>query len=281
VTVAAPTPTGIPSADVRFAITNYGAGGGNLTIDADTGTISGFITAAGSVTVKYTESADGVDIRSGTYAVTYTLDTLTLDIESMTTVDGETYASRRPKMTNTLAGGVLSLSGQLPDGLTFISATGQITGTPTTIGSFPLVMTYTDPYQTLNKSLTLRVSDGSTGHRYWRFTGKKNTQYAGQVFELNLYSSNLNAVAAGTITGGANMFDDNVDTLVNMPSTATVLATIDFGKKMPLDKMVSTQNAGFSTSVSLTAFWSDDNTIWTQAGASSTGADTATATLSN
>ena len=59
----------------------------------------------------------------------------------------------------------------LPEGLTLDAGTGAITGTPTVTGSFTIAVTATNSGGSVNKTLTLTVSDGANdltwnGHRY-------------------------------------------------------------------------------------------------------------------
>lgn len=271
VDVAPGTPTGIPSADVRFAITTPGAGGSNLTIAPATGRIGGFITSNGTATVTFTESYDGIFIRSGTYSVTYTVDPLALSLENMVAIEGQAYSSRLPKVTNSRSPATFSITGGTGD-FTVSTSTGRLSATPSVAGTYAMDLTYTDNYGSITKPVSVRVVDGNSGHRYWRVEGQKSSNYRGDVWELKLNAGGFVANAAGALTTSiAGAFDDDEETSGLLSETKAVVATFDFKKKVPVDNLVATVSTGFKTTVTLTVSWSDDGINWTSAGTASGG----------
>jgi hypothetical protein len=272
--------SGIPSAAVSFAFTSKAAGGQNLAVDPATGAISGYITATGTNVVTVTESYDGITIRTFTYNVTYTKLDLSLFMDSFLAIEGAAYTSRTPRLINPISSGAMTLAGDLPAGLSLNPATGVISGTPAGVGTYNVVLTYADEFQTLQQNIAISIVAGDTGHRYWRFQGSKNSQYAGDVFEMNLYSGNFNAMAAGTPSSRPAMIDDNPSTAASAPLNVT----FTFDKPVALNKAITSTRTGFETNVTGIFSWSDDGTTWTQAGRFSSGSSTSqtiTTTLSN
>ncbi|RDV45445.1 hypothetical protein DOE76_06315 [Leifsonia sp. ku-ls] len=114
-----------------------------LTIDAATGAVTGTPTVAGTSTVTLTVTdAEGT---TGSQTTTITVRgalTLTAARPDPATV-GTPYAS-----TFVAVGGGVGpysfVAAGLPDGTTIDAATGAVTGTPTTAGTFPLTITVTD-----------------------------------------------------------------------------------------------------------------------------------------
>lgn len=114
-----------------------------LTFDATTGTISGTATEAGTFPLV-------IDIRDANgdgFAQSYRLVVAAPEIEVSIAMPqaqaGEPFAS-----TVTVTGGAaplaFTLTGTLPEGMTFDPATGAISGTPSEPGTFPITITATD-----------------------------------------------------------------------------------------------------------------------------------------
>ena len=138
-----------------------GALPGGLTLNASTGLVSGTPTAAGgfSVTVRATDALS----QFATAAVTITI------VASPTFVAGAPPAGQVGVAYTTtfqVTGGtapiVLSVSaGSVPPGLTFVAATGVLSGTPTTVGSSSFTVSGTDANgQTATKPVTLVIAAG-------------------------------------------------------------------------------------------------------------------------
>jgi alpha-tubulin suppressor-like RCC1 family protein len=183
VTSAAPIPSkGKPSGTTSFSFIKD-ISGGTLKIDANTGAISGYVTASGSNTVQVVDSYDGIILRKVTYSVTLTTKqvSMTINKDLVTYTDmpfPSAVAGYVPTVNNPLAGSVLSLSGNLPSGMLFNPANGSLAGTPTTAGSFPLQIVYTDQYQTVSQAFTLRVEQSDPdGYRFARLTWTKINSY--------------------------------------------------------------------------------------------------------
>lgn len=281
VSIDAPTPSaGIRTKDVSFAFSTKATGGQNLAIDPDTGAISGYITASGTNVVTVRESYDGITIRTFTYNVTFTKLDLSLYMDSFLAIEGTPYKSRTPRLANPLSDGTLTLSGELPAGLSFDSATGVISGTPSGVGAYNVVLTYADQFQTLQQNIAISVVAGDTGHRYWRFQGTKNDTYVGAIFEMNLYAGNYNAMGAANPSANPAMIDDDPATSTSAPATVT----FTFDKPVALNKAITSTRTGFDTRVTGVFSWSDNGTTWTESGRFTSGSSTSqtiTTTLGN
>lgn len=117
-----------------------------LTLAANTGIVSGTPTTAGSNT--FTVRAADAEIIAITASQSYTLTvvpTLSITTTSLPAANiGVSYTT-----TITATGGVSPYTfaittGSLPTGLTLNSATGVLSGTPTTAGAFSVIITVTD-----------------------------------------------------------------------------------------------------------------------------------------
>ena len=131
------------TATLTYAATGLPAG---LSIDPGTGTISGSPTIAGTypVTVTATDDAAYVSSVSFTWTVTNTVTMTNPGNQSSTS--GTAISPVAVPTTDSLTDAVLSFtdSGTLPPGLSVDPAAGTISGTPTTAGTYPVVVTATD-----------------------------------------------------------------------------------------------------------------------------------------
>jgi len=150
-----------------------------LTLDANSGLLSGTPTAIGDATFKVTATAG-----SRTDTQTYSMSV----VQPLKIAKGSTVAEAgipftlTPTATGGKAGYTWTLTGTLPTGLTLDPATGTISGTPTVPGSAPLTLAVKD---TLGLQTTVAFNlvvvqhialvreslpQGTVGRKYaWRF----------------------------------------------------------------------------------------------------------------
>ena len=115
-----------------------------MTFNTATGELSGTPTQTGSFPVSVTATdANGC---SGFVAVTLTVNCPVITVSPSSVPAGTTGTPYSQIFTQVGASGTItwSLTGALPTGVTFNTATGELSGTPTQTGSFPVTVTATD-----------------------------------------------------------------------------------------------------------------------------------------
>ncbi|SDA92623.1 putative Ig domain-containing protein [Mesorhizobium qingshengii] len=139
-----------------------------LTLNGTTGALSGTPTAGGTVnfTVQATDSSTAPGPFSGTRAYTLTIAAPTISLPATTLADG-TAGSAYSAALNPATGGTSPYTyavtgGALPPGVA-LSASGNLSGTPSAAGSFNFSVTATDsstgtgPYSSAPQAYTLNV----------------------------------------------------------------------------------------------------------------------------
>jgi hypothetical protein len=147
---AAITPLTITASDTSPTATlTYSDGGSlppGLSIDAGSGTITGSPTTGGTfpVVITVTDSDGSTGSTDFSWSITNTV-TVT-NPGTQTSVVGSPITALPIAATDSSSAATLSYSdnGTLPPGLHIGAGTGRITGTPTTAGTYPVVITVTD-----------------------------------------------------------------------------------------------------------------------------------------
>ncbi|MEQ1862458.1 MAG: putative Ig domain-containing protein [Chthoniobacteraceae bacterium] len=130
-----------------------------LDFEAGTGLISGTPTTAGmaSLTIEATNGAG-----TGSKALTITIAPAQAPvITSPGTAPGNVGVAFTYQITASHNPASFDLTGTLPPGLTFTAGTGVLSGTPTTVGTYPLTMSATNPNGTDTVPLTVSISPAS------------------------------------------------------------------------------------------------------------------------
>jgi hypothetical protein len=220
-----------------------GALPGGLTLDANTGTISGTPTASGT----FNFTADVTDAGGATIgaALSITVNVAPLVITSSTLpsgVQGSSYSATVNTSGGTPPVTFAVTTGTLNAGLTLNASTGVISGTPTTVGSSTFTITATDSTtptaQTTTATYTLTVTAANNG--------ELNGQYA---FVVGGFDGSGYANSAGSITadGNGHITSGVVDTNDNSGVTSlTLTGTYSIGSDNR-GTMTITTSAGTST----------------------------------
>lgn len=207
-----------------------------LTLDAD-GTLDGVISGVPELADTYEFTISATDAAGSTTERTFTIeitDGLTIETEELDawTVDQDGYSNNLE-----VSGGTEPYEWQatgLPDGLSIDSETGEITGTPTQVGTFPVTFTVSDGDGTqvsdqititVNEELTLESSAelpravegveydkqlevaGGTGAITWNMVEGELPE--GLTFDDGLISGTPEAGAAGTYTFTVEAVDES------------------------------------------------------------------------
>ena len=115
-----------------------------MTFNTGTGELSGTPTQAGSFPITVTATGPGGC--SGSVAVTLSVNCPVITVSPNSLPAGTAGTPYSQIFTQVGTAGTInwSLSGTLPTGMTFNTATGELAGTPTQTGSFPVTVTATD-----------------------------------------------------------------------------------------------------------------------------------------
>jgi streptogramin lyase len=193
-----------------------------LTIDPNTGAISGTLTTAGTFTFNVVATDSSTPPLTGQQSYTFTVSPLPLGVacNTPTAYLYTAYASSSQTSygcsgTNGTPPYAYALtSGTLPAGLTFQASTGSITGTPTAPGSFPISVQVTDsstPVMTASMTTTIQVQYGnvtSTGGPLFTLSTPPNSVDPGGTVTGLTLTANTPLLAA--VTGSATLtFTDN------------------------------------------------------------------------
>lgn len=136
-----PTPT-VTGGDGNVTYTATGLPPG-LTLDAASGVLSGVPTTTGSYQIIITATDGQGSVSTHTEALQVSHPPLTLAMTPPKGTVGVAYATPGPTVTGGSGTYTFAAVG-LPTGLTLDETTGAITGTPTTLGDYPVTITVTD-----------------------------------------------------------------------------------------------------------------------------------------
>lgn len=155
------TVTATGTTPILFEV-SYGSLPAGLTLDSATGVISGTPTAVGSATFTITATnAGGIDSKAFSVAVAAgaVAPSVTTDALAAGTVGAE--YSQTVTATGTAPFTFEVSAGSLPDGLELDSATGVISGTPTTAGSVTFTISVTNSGGVDSQEYTIAIAGSS------------------------------------------------------------------------------------------------------------------------
>ncbi len=138
---------------------NFSASGlpTGLSVDSTNGKITGTTTATGSFSVTIGAQING-SINNGTVSKTLTMDIVGITNSSTANYTQNSVISTFQITTYPASPSAFGLTGSLPTGLSFASGSGQITGTPTMSGSYPVTLQATTTAGAVSQSLTINVA---------------------------------------------------------------------------------------------------------------------------
>jgi uncharacterized protein YhjY with autotransporter beta-barrel domain len=154
--------TGAPAYQITSndgAASNFTATGlpTGFSIDSTNGKITGTSTATGQFSVTIGTSINS-SVNDGTVSKTLTLDMAGITNGASVNYTQNTAISTFQITSYPASPSAYALTGSLPSGLTFSSGTGQITGTPTVAGSFPVTIQATTTAGVVSQALTINVA---------------------------------------------------------------------------------------------------------------------------
>jgi hypothetical protein len=239
-----------------------------LSIDVASGTISGTPTTGGTYTVIIA-ATDGSGA-SGSATFTWTV-TNTVSVTSpgdQSSAAGTAITPLTVSATDTSSTATLSYSdgGTLPPGLSIDSSSGQITGTPTTAGSYPVTITASDNQgfsgtATFTWTVTSNITVTNPGAQ----TDGSGTAITPLTIQASDSSagSTLSYSDGGTLPPGLSI-DSSTGKITGTPTTGgaysvTITVSDNYGQSSPVSftwtitNTVSVSNPGAQTGVSGTA----------------------------
>jgi hypothetical protein len=195
---------------------------------------------------------------------------MTATLPNMAVYRGVAFTSPAPKLADERPGGdTFRMTGNIPDGLSIDPDTGIVSGTTNApAGSYSVSIVHEDALSSVTKPFVIGISDGTSGHRYWRVSGYINSQYNFPIFEMSLDvagGGNVIPLSSRKV-GGAAAYDGDESTGANLvQNTKTVVATFDFAQPVDVKSFTATLGGGFKTTAYVFVEWSDNRASWTQA----------------
>ena len=266
------TPFVVAAADSSSTATLAYSDGGTLppglSIDVASGTISGTPTTGGTYTVTITATDGSGASGSATFTWTVTNTVTVTSPGDQSSAAGTAISPLTVSATDTSSTATLSYSdgGTLPPGLSIDASSGQITGTPTTAGSYPVTITASDNQGfsgtasftwTITSSITVTnpgaQTDGS-GTAITPLTIQASDSSAG---------STLSYSDGGTLPPGLSI-DSSTGKITGTPTTGgaysvTITVSDNYGQSSPVSftwtitNTVSVTSPGTQSDVSGTA----------------------------
>lgn len=191
------------------------------------GLLSGTATQGGSFTFTVTATDASNYTGSQTYSVTLSGATLTITPSTLPVAQLSTAYNQTLSASGGTAPYKLVVTGALPAGMTFNSATATLSGTPTAGGSFPISVGVTDsstgsgPY-TASANYTLTVNPGTA---VLTFAPIPPQTYGNPPFKVSATSASSGAITYGIVSGPATIDPSTGMVTLNGAGQVTIEAT--------------------------------------------------------
>jgi hypothetical protein len=246
---------------ISFAV-SAGSLPAGLTLDPDTGVVSGKPTAVGSQTFTITATnVGGTDSKEYTLAVDAAAVAPSITLSSFPDARVGSAYSQAVTATGTTPISFEVSSGSLPAGLTLDSATGVISGTPTAVGSATFTITATNAGGIDSKAFSVAVGAAAVAPSIT--TSSLAGATVGSAYSQTVAASGTApftfAVSSGSLPDGLEL-DSTTGVISGTPTTAgsvtfTVSVTNSAGTDLQEYTMAITGSSGLATTGFDTLLW--------------------------
>ncbi|HSZ62831.1 MAG TPA: putative Ig domain-containing protein [Terriglobales bacterium] len=295
ITISAPTlkvtttslPTGVVNNSYTATVNatggvqpyNWGLSGNPawLSISSSTGVLSGTPTATGTYnfTVTVTDSETPTALTASANLSISVNNSAPLQVTTTGLPGGVVNVLYSTSAYLSATGGVQpytwSYTGNLPPGITLNTSTGQLTGTPTSVGTFNFTAKVTDsssPAQSATANLSITINGVLTITTTSVPNGSTNTQYNATVNAAGGLQPYSWSIISGSLPPGLNFNNNNTLTISGQPTTTgtypftlQVTDSENTSVSNSYTIVISTQPPGYTVSGNVT--YSGSKTGWT------------------
>jgi Alpha-tubulin suppressor and related RCC1 domain-containing proteins len=284
-TVPMPAPrNGAPIGQMNYSLSSSGYSWATVMIDPDTGVLTGSATRSGTLTIYVKERHNGNLLRSISHTVRLDVKvpTVKLSHAKQIVMQGGEYPNLlyTSTITNMDPAGVMSLEGDVPEGLVVDPSTGVISGVPVTDGSYSLALVYTDTNQRISAPFTLDVVPSVAAGSGYKFLKVEVANKYDHMSTLTVKSSNGIELTHLLARAQGNLTDTVYDRFLKKGGTVEIPAGSHQAFELPayLDKgSISLFAHGHGATVIFSA--SVDGQNWVEIGRPALGSYPNTSTV--